>query len=91
MGHTPSQHAFAIAPVLPPYLRPGLAKYGDSVIHLYQVQFRILQDPTSDKGAVVDTGAQRGAAKYFSEIVAHTGNHHKMTGALGFGTCENSA
>jgi hypothetical protein len=69
--------------VLPPYLRPGLAKHGDSVIHLYQVQCRVLPDPTSDKGAVVDTVDQRGAAKYLSEIAAHTSNHHKMIGTLG--------
>jgi hypothetical protein len=71
-----------VAPVLPPYLRPGLAKHGDKVIHIYQVQCRILPDH-SDKGAVVDTGAQRGAAKHLSEIVAQTGNNHKMIGSLG--------
>jgi hypothetical protein len=36
-----------------------------------------------EKGPVVDTGAQRGAAKYASEIVARTGNSHNMIGALG--------
>jgi hypothetical protein len=32
---------------------------------------------------VVDTSAQRGAAKHGSEIVARTGNSHNMIGALG--------
>jgi len=36
-----------------------------------------------EKGPVVDTGAQRGAAKYASEIMASTGNSHNMIGALG--------
>ena len=53
------------------------------MIHLYQAQCRILPDLASDKGAVVDTGAQRGAAKYSSEIIASTGKNHKMIGALG--------
>ena len=33
---------------------------------------------------MVDTGAQRGAAKHPSEIVTHTGNSHNMIGALGY-------
>jgi hypothetical protein len=37
----------------------------------------------TEKGPVVDTGAQRGAAKHPSEIVNHTGNSHNMIGALG--------
>jgi hypothetical protein len=37
----------------------------------------------SEKGPVVGTGAQRGAAKHPSEIVTHTGNSHNMIGALG--------
>ena len=37
----------------------------------------------SEKGPVVDTGAQRGAAKHPSEIVTDTGNSHNMIGALG--------
>jgi len=49
------------------------------VIHIYQVQCRIFPDPASDKGAVVDTGAQRGAAKYLSEIAAHTVNQRFLT------------
>ena len=53
------------------------------MIHLYQAQCRILPDLASDKGAVVDTGAQRGAAKYSSEIIVSTGKNHKMIGALG--------
>ncbi len=32
---------------------------------------------------MVDTDVQRGAAKHLSEIVAQTGNNHKMIGALG--------
>jgi hypothetical protein len=36
-----------------------------------------------EKGPVVDTGAQRGAARYASEIVARTGNIHNLIGALG--------
>jgi hypothetical protein len=60
-----------------------LAKHGEKVIHLYQAQCRILPDLASDKGAVVDTGAHRGAAKYSSEIIASTGKNHKMIGALG--------
>ena len=72
-----------VAPVLPPYLRLGLAKRGEKVIHLYQAQCRILPDLASDKGSVVDTGAQRGAVKYSSEIIASTGRNHKMIGALG--------
>ena len=53
------------------------------MIHLFQAQCRILPDLASDKGAVVDTGAQRGDVKYSSEIIASTGRNHKMIGALG--------
>jgi hypothetical protein len=83
-SETPTVHAcIAVAPVLPPYLRPGLAKHGDWVVHIYKTQCRILPDCNSEKGPVVDTGAQRGAAKHASEIVARTGNSHNMIGALG--------
>jgi hypothetical protein len=73
-----------VAPILPQYLREGLATYQDNVVHLCQTQCRV--QPSSDaasQGAVVDTGAQRGAAKRKSEIVKYTGNTHKMVGALG--------
>ena len=76
-----------VAPILPQFLREGLATYQDTVVHLYQAQCRV--QPSSDaadaagQGAVVDTGAQRGAAKRKSEIVKYTGNTHKMVGALG--------
>jgi hypothetical protein len=67
---TPTGRAcIGVAPVLLPYLRPGLAKHGDAVVHIYQVQFRISPDPTAKRGAVVDTDAQRGAAKYTSETI----------------------
>jgi hypothetical protein len=33
---------------------------------------------SSEKGPVVDTGAQRGAAKHPSEIVTYTGNSHNI-------------
>jgi hypothetical protein len=83
-SETPTEcTCIAVAPVLPPYLRPGLAKHGDWVVHIYKTQFRILPDCNSEKGPVVDTGAQRGAAKHASEIVARTGNRHNMIGALG--------
>ena len=76
-----------VAPILPQFLREGLATYQDTVVHLYQAQCRVQPAPdTADaagQGAVVDTGAQRGAAKRKSEIVKYTGNTHKMVGALG--------
>ena len=61
----------AEAPVLPPYLRPGLAKHGDKVIH-------ISNTPRDSNKHTVQC-----RAKYLSEIVAQTGNNHKMIGALG--------
>ena len=52
---TPTERAcIAVAPVIPPYLHPGLAKHGDTVVHIYQAQCRIIPDPTLEKGAVVD-------------------------------------
>ena len=83
-GDTSTERAcISVAPVLPPYLRTGLAKHGDSMVHIYNTQFRIMPDRASkkrlaqlvEKGPVVDTGTQRGAAKYASEIVARTGCH----------------
>ena len=61
------------------------------MVHIYNTQFRIMPDRASkkrlaqlvEKGPVVDTGTQRGAAKYASEIVARTGNSYNMIGALG--------
>jgi hypothetical protein len=83
-SETPTERAcIAVATVLPPYLRWGLAKHGDWVVHIYKTQCRILPDCNSEKGPVVDTDAQRGAAKHASEIVARTGNIHNMIGALG--------
>jgi hypothetical protein len=38
-----------VAPVLPPYLRTGLAKHGDSMVHIYNTQFRIMPDRASKK------------------------------------------
>jgi hypothetical protein len=33
---TPIEHAWiAVAPVLPPFMRPGLARYGESIVHIY--------------------------------------------------------
>ena len=76
-----------VAPILPQFLRAGLATYKDNVIHLYQAQCRVQPAPDAkdavSQGAVVDTGAQRGAAKRKSEILKYTGNTHKMVGALG--------
>jgi hypothetical protein len=91
-GDTSTEHAcITVTPVLPPYLRTGLPKHGDSMVHIYNTQFRIMPDRASkkrltqlvEKGPVVDTGAQRGAVKYASEIVARTGNSYNMIGALG--------
>ena len=70
-----------VAPALPPYLRAGLVQYNDLVVHLYNTQCTV--QPSTAAGAVVDTGAQRGAAKYKSEIVTYTGKSHSMVGALG--------
>ena len=70
-----------VAPALPPYLRAGLVQYNDLVVHLYNTQCTV--QPSTAAGAVVDTGAQRGAAKYKSEIVSYTGKSHSMVGALG--------
>jgi len=85
----PSKHIarISVAPILPQFLREGLATYQNTVVHLYKAQCRVQPAPdptdTAGKGAVVDTGAQRGAAKRKSEIVKYTGNTHKMVGALG--------
>jgi hypothetical protein len=73
----------AVAPVLPPFMHPGLARHGNTVVHLYKTQCQIMPHDRTKKGPVVDTGAQRGAAKHPSEIVNHTGNSHNMIGALG--------
>jgi hypothetical protein len=81
---TPIEHAcIAVAPVLPPFMRPGLAQYGKSIVHIYKTQCRIIPSYSPTKGPVVDTGAQRGAAKHPSEIVTYTGNNHNIVGALG--------
>jgi hypothetical protein len=81
---TPIEHAcITVAPVLPPFMRPGLARYGETVVHIYKTQCRIMPNYSSEKGPVVDTGAQRGAAKHPSEIVTYTGNSHNIIGALG--------
>ena len=81
---TPIAHAcIAVAPVLPPFMRPGLAQYGKSIVHIYKTQCRIIPSYSPTKGPVVDTGAQRGAAKHPSEIVTYTGNNHNIVGALG--------
>jgi hypothetical protein len=81
---TPIEHAcIAVAPVLPPFMRPGLAQYGESIVHIYKTQCRIMPNYSPTKGPVVDTGAQRGAAKHPSEILTYTGNNHNIVGALG--------
>jgi hypothetical protein len=81
---TPIEHAcITVAPVLPPFMRPGLARHGETVVHIYKTQCRIMPNYSSEKGPVVDTGAQRGAAKHPSEIVTHTGNSHNKIGVLG--------
>jgi hypothetical protein len=83
-SETPIEHAcITVAPVLPPFMRPGLARYGETVVHIYKTQCRIMPNYSSEKGPVVDTGAQRGAAKHPSEIVTYTGNSHNIIGALG--------
>jgi hypothetical protein len=64
-------------------MRPGLARHGETVVHIYKTQCRIMPNCCSEKGPVVYTGAQRGAAKHPSEIATHTGNSHNMIGALG--------
>jgi hypothetical protein len=49
-GDTSTERAcITVAPVLPPYLRTGLAKHGDSMVHIYNTQFRIMPDRTSKK------------------------------------------
>jgi hypothetical protein len=55
-------------------------EHGDSIVHLYPIQC-VLKNP--DVGAVIDTGAQRGAAKHSDEILKHTNTSHSMQGAFG--------
>ncbi len=55
-------------------------EHGDSIVHMYPLQ-RALKNP--DVGAVLDTGAQRSAAKYPAEILEHTHTSHAMKGAFG--------
>ena len=55
-------------------------EHGDSIVHMYPLQCT-LRKP--DIGAVLDTGAQRSAAKCPAEILAHTHSSHTMQGAFG--------
>ena len=54
-------------------------EHGDSIVHMYPLQCA-LKNP--DVGAVLDTGAQRSAAKYPAEILEHTHTSHAMQGAF---------
>jgi hypothetical protein len=49
-------------------------------VHIHSMQC-VLKRP--DVGAVLDTGAQRSAAKYPAEILQHTHTSHTMQGAFG--------
>jgi hypothetical protein len=55
-------------------------EHGDSIVHMYPLQCA-LKNP--DVGAVLDTGAQRSAAKYPAEIIEHTHTSHAMQVAFG--------
>jgi hypothetical protein len=55
-------------------------EHADSIVHMYPLQCA-LKNP--DVGAVLDTGAQRSAAKYPAEILEHTHTSHAMQGAFG--------
>ena len=64
-SQTPIERAcITVALVLPPFIRPGLARHGEAIVHIYKTQCRILPNSSSGKGPVIDTGAQRGAAKH---------------------------
>ena len=54
-------------------------EHGDSIVHMYPVQCVL----KSDAGAVIDTGAQRSAAKHSDEILQRTNTSHSMQGAFG--------
>ena len=56
------------------------AKHGNSVVHLYKAQCEIRRERS---GAVVDTGAQRGATPHSSETLASTGEILSMQPAVG--------
>jgi hypothetical protein len=55
--------------------------HGKSIVHMYPLQC-VLNNPTPNIGAVLDTGAQRSAAKHPEEILRHTKSSHTMQGAF---------
>ena len=55
-------------------------EHGDSIVHMYPLQCTLRN---IDIGAVLDTGAQRSAAKYSEEILEPTHSSHTMQGAFG--------
>ena len=55
--------------------------HGNSIVHMYPIQC-VLNNPTPNIGAVLDTGAQRSAAKHPEEILRHTKSSHTMQGAF---------
>jgi hypothetical protein len=56
--------------------------HGNSIVHMYPIQC-VLNNSTPNIGAVLDTGAQRSAAKHPEEILRHTNSSHTMQGAFG--------
>jgi hypothetical protein len=59
--------------------------HGNSIVHMYPIQF-VLNNSTPNIGAVLDTGAQRSAAKNPEEILRHTNSSHTMQGDFGKST-----
>ena len=55
-------------------------EHGDSIVHMYPFQCTLRKPAV---GAVLDTGAQRSAAKCPAEIIEHTHTSHTMQGAFG--------
>ena len=63
VGDTSSELAcITVVSVLPPYLRTGLAKHGDSMVHIYNTQFRIMPDIAFKKRLtqLVEKGPEKG-------------------------------
>jgi len=56
--------------------------HGNSIVHMYPIQC-VLNNSTPDIGAVLDTGAQRSAAKHPEKILRHANSSHTMQGAFG--------
>ena len=77
----------ASSPLVTTTSRPSLrsACHDDSVVHLYQSRFKIARPagPQTRFGAVMDTGAQRGATANVDDIVKITDETLTMQPALG--------